>query len=100
MPPQRLRFTNKLLHWLILGDFCKYFYTIYLQETFNILYCFVFNIFGFIDFALITLFSAYKMARGSKSVNFKLRSFRMMEKIVKTLKYILFHRLIKFYDNL
>ena len=56
MPPQRLRFTNKLLHWLILGDFCKYFYTIYLQETFNILYCFVFNIFGFIDFALITLF--------------------------------------------
>ena len=56
MPPQRQKFTNQLLHWLILGDFYRYSYTVCRQGNFNILYCLVFNIFSFIDLAFITLF--------------------------------------------
>ena len=53
-PPQRLTFTSQLLHWVILGDFCRYSFMT--SGNLNILYYLVFNISSFIDFALITLF--------------------------------------------
>ena len=81
IPLQRVRFTNQLLHWLLLGDFCRYSYTVCRQGNFNILYCLAFNIFNFIDFALIMLFLKTLVF---SAFNFKLRSFRMIKKIVRT----------------